>query len=127
MSRDIEYIQNVIAYATLDTTGEFSVQGGFPMNPDEVVIRSVTYSYGLGTECGMVLIQSNLTNQIIANAIGSAQFSSCPSTRIQTRNPIPNVLIFKVAFPSIPPLPAVNDVDKHEICISMDFIKYRQK
>jgi len=125
MSRDVEYIQNFTAFAILDSTGEFSVQGGFPTNPDEVVIRQITYTYGFGTGCGMVLIHSNLSNQIIASAIGSDQFSSNPGTRIQTRNPIPSMLTFRVEFPTIPPLPAVNDVDKHEIMIHMDFIKWK--
>ena len=127
MSRDIEYVQNLTAYAIMDNTGEFSIQGGFPTNPDEVVIRSVTYSYGAGSAKGLVLIHSNLANQVIANAIGSAQFSSCPSTRIHIRNPISNVLTFKVMAPFTPMIPALADVELHEICISMDFIKYRQK
>ena len=126
MSRDIEYVQNLTAYAILDNTGEFSIQGGFPTNPDEVVIRSVTYSHGAGAAKGMVLIHSNLANQVIANAIGSAQFSSQPGTRIHIRNPISNVLTFKVMAPFTPMIPALADVEFHEICISMDFIKWKK-
>ena len=64
MSRDIEYIQNVIAYATLDKTDQFSIQGGFPTNPDEVVIRQITYGHSVAAG-EMILIHSNLTNGII--------------------------------------------------------------
>ena len=127
MSRDIEYIQNLTAYAILDNTGEFSIQGGFPTNPDEVIIRSVTYSHGAGAAKAMVLIHCNLANQVIASAIASAQFSSQPGTRIQTRNPISNVLTFKIMAPFTPMVQAFADAEYHEICISMDFIKYRQK
>ena len=57
MSREIDYIQNVTAYATLDKTDEFSIQGGFPTNPDEVVIRQITYGHSAGAG-EMLLIHS---------------------------------------------------------------------
>lgn len=126
MSRDIEYIANVTAFGIFDAEGQFSIQGGFPTNPDEVVIRSVTYSPGLGTPHTMGLVHSNLTHQIIACVLTSGQFTSSPGTRIQTRNPIPNVLTFTMMAPSTPPTPAKSDVDMHEICINMDFIKWKR-
>jgi len=123
MSRDIDYIQNVTAFGIFDAKGEFSIQGGFPTNPDEVVIRSITYSPGVGSPYSMLLVQSNLAPVI--GVVGSGAFNSNPGTRIQTRNPLPNVLTFKMMKPTTPPVPAAADTKFHEICIAMDFIKYK--
>ena len=125
MSRDVEYIQNFTAFGIFDKTGEFSIQGGFPINPDEVVIRSVAYSPGLGAAYSMLLVQSNLSPLLCV--VGSGEFCSNPGTRIQTRNPLPNILTFKMMKPTTPIVPALDDVEMHEICISMDFIKYKQQ
>ena len=125
MSRDIEYVQNVIAYATLNQTDQFSIQGGFPTNPDEVVIRQITYGHSVPNG-EMILIHCNLTNGIIGAIGGINGFTSNPGTRIHTRNPISNVLTFKFMTAATPPTPAGAAVDLDQICISMDFIKYRQ-
>ena len=55
----IASIINVNAYAVLDATGTFSVINGFPINPDEVVIRSITYNPSAGAKV-LLLIQSNI-------------------------------------------------------------------
>jgi len=124
MSRDVEYIQNFTAFGIFDDTGEFSIQGGFPTNPDEVVIRSISYSQGQGIGYSMMLVQSNLSPLLCV--VGSGQFCSNPGTRIQTRNPLPNILTLKMMKPTTPPEPTdAGDVELHEICISMDFIKYK--
>ena len=121
----IDYIQNLTAYATLDGTDEFSIQGGFPTNPDEVVIRQITYGHSAGAN-EMLLIHSNLTNGIIACIGGINGFTSNPGTRIQTRNPVSNVLTFKLMSATTPATPAGNAVDLDQICISMDFIRYKK-
>ena len=124
MSRDIEYIQNVTVFVTLNSTDEFSIQGGFPTNPDEVVIRQITYGHTAGAN-EMILIHSNLNNGIIGVIGGINGFMSNPGTRIQTRNPITNVLTFRLMTAVTPPTPAGAVVDLDQICISMDFIKYK--
>ena len=124
MSRDIDYIVNVQAYATLVGTDEFTLQGGFPTNPDEVVIRQITYGHSVPNG-EMILIHSNLNNGIIGAIGGINGFTSNPGTRILTRNPITNVLTFKLMTTFNPPMPAGAAVDLDQICISMDFIKYK--
>ena len=123
----IDYIQNVTAFATFGQGAtKFSIQGGFPTNPDEVVIRQITYGHTAGAG-EMLLIHSNLTNGIIACIGGINGFTSNPGTRIQTRNPISNVLTFTImdaTTPSTPVDPAVVDLD--QICIAMDFIRYKK-
>jgi hypothetical protein len=125
MSRDIEYIANVQAYVTLNGTDEFSIQGGFPTNPDEVVIRQITYGHSAGAS-EMLLIHSNINHGLIGAIGGINGFMSNPGTRIQTRNPLSNVLTFKLMSATFPPMPAGAAVDLDQICISMDFIKYKQ-
>jgi len=126
MSRDIEYIVNVQAYATLGGTDEFTLRGGFPTNPDEVVIRQITYGHTAGAN-ELLLIHSNLSNGIIGAIGGVNGFTSNPGTRIQTRNLITNVLTFRLMSATTPPTPTGAAVDLDQICISMDFIKYVQK
>lgn len=127
MSRDIDYIVNVQAYVSLGGTDEFSIQGGFPINPDEVVIRQITYAPSAVGTPNMVLIHSNISNGITGAICRINGFTSNPGTRIQTRNPLSNVLTFRLMTPTTPPAPAGNMVDMDSICISMDFIKYKQK
>ena len=124
MSRDIEYIQNVIAYVTLNNTDQFSIQGGFPTNPDELVIRQITYGHSV-QHGEMILIHSNLTNGVIGVIGGINGFTSNPGTRIQTRNPVSNILTFTLMSATTPATPAGAAVDMDQICISMDFIKYK--
>jgi len=104
MSRDIDYIVNVQAFATLGGTDEFTLQGGFPTNPDEVVIRQITYGHSVPNG-EMILIHSNLSNGIIGAIGGINGFTSNPGTRIQTRNPITSVLTFKLMTTFNPPVP----------------------
>ena len=124
MSRDIDYIVNVQAFATLGGTDEFTLRGGFPTDPDEVVIRQITYGHSVPNG-EMILIYSNLSNGIIGAIGGINGFTSNPGTRILTRNPITNVLTFKLMTAVTPPTPAGAAVDLDQICISMDFIKYK--
>jgi len=124
MSRDIDYIVNVTAFAILDVQGEFSIQGGFPTNPDEVVIRQVTYDSDDATKV-LYLIHSNINNGIIGCIGNTNGFASNPGTRIQTRNPLSNVLTFKMMLGTTPSVPANSAVDLDQITICMDFIKYK--
>jgi len=121
MSRDVEYIQNVTAFAFLDQRGEFSMQGGFPTNPDEVVIRQVTYDSADAAKV-LYLIHSNINNSIIGCIGNTNGFASNPGTRIQTKNPLPNVLTFKIMLGLVP---AGVAVEFDQITICMDFIKYK--
>ena len=120
----IDYIQNVQAHATLGNTDEFTIHGGFPTNPDEVVIRQITYGHSAGAN-ELILIYSNLSNSIIGAIGGINGFTSNPGTRIQTRNPLSNVLTFKLMSATTPPEPIGAAVHLDQICISMDFIKYK--
>ena len=125
MSRDVEYIANVTAFAIFNDQGEFSIQGGFPTNPDEVVIRQVTYD-SADPDKVLYLIQSNINNGIIGCIGNTNGFASNPGTRIQTRNPLSNVLTFKMMLGTSPPMPAGAAVEFDQISICMDFIKYKQ-
>jgi len=124
MSRDVNYIQNVTAFAILDDKGEFSIQGGFPTNPDEVVIRQITYD-SADAEKVLYLIHSNINNGVIGCVGNTNGFASNPGTRIQTRNPLSNVLTFKMLLGTVPPVPAGAAVELDQITICMDFIKWK--
>jgi len=123
MSRDIEYMANVTAFAELTQDGKFSIQGGFPTNPDEVMIRQITYESDDAAKL-LYLVHSNIGNQYIGCIANTSGFVTNPHTRIQTRNPLPNVLTFKLFLVSTPAMdasPTPGDV----ITIHMDFIKYK--
>ena len=122
MSREIDYIANVTAFTMLGPTGEFSIQGGFPLNPDEIVIRQITYD-SADPQKVLYMISSNLTNGVIGCIGNTNGFVSNPGTRIQTRNPIPNVLTFTVLLGSAP---AGAAVELDQISIAMDFIRYKK-
>ena len=64
MSREIDYIANVTAFADLSASGEFSIQGGFPISPDEIVIRQLTYESDDAAKL-LYLVHSNISNQYI--------------------------------------------------------------
>ena len=123
MSREIDYITNVTAFAELTSDGDFSIQGGFPTNPDEVVIRQITY-HGDDAAKMLYLLHSNIGNQFIGCVSNTSGFVTNPVTRIQTRNPLPNVLTFKLFLATSPVLNA-SPTPGDQICICMDFIKYK--
>ena len=124
MSRDIEYIQNVMAFAELTSEGEFSIQGGFPTNPDEIVIRQITYESDDAVKL-LYLVYSNINNQYIGCICNMPGFVTNPGTRIQIRNPIPNVLTFKL-FDTTNPVLNASPTPGDLISIHMDFIRYKK-
>ena len=125
MSRDIESIINVTAFATIDATGQFSVLSGFPLRPDEVVVRQVTYNSVAATK-SILLIQSNIGNQFIGSVVNISGFATALGTRIKVVNPLPNSLIFGLYVPSIIPIPVGAATLGDQISISMDFISYKK-
>ena len=123
MNREIEYIQNVTAYCTLDATGAWTHSGGLPSTPDECVIRQITYSSADAAK-GVYLIQTSLSNIIVGAVSNIPGFTSCPQTRIQLHSPVQPIR-FQLLVPLNPPVPAT-DCTGDFIAISMDFIKYRR-
>ena len=125
MSRDIESIINVTAYATIDATGQFSLLSGFPLRPDEVIIRQVTYN-SIAVTKTLLLIQSSIGNQFIGSVANISGFASDPGTRIKVVNPLPNSLTFSLYVPGIIPTPVGAAALGDQISISMDFISYKK-
>ena len=116
-------IINVNAYAVLDATGTFSVTSGFPISPNEVVIRSITYNSSSATKV-LLLVSSNIgIPGILGSCVNNPGFLTDPGTRIQIFNPLPTVLQFSLLTAALAPyLLATGD----QICISMDFISYKK-
>ena len=119
----IASIINVNAYAVLDNTGTFSVSSGFPINPSEVIIRSITYNPSAGAKV-LLLIQSNIgIPGIIGSCVTNVAFLNDPGTRIKIFNPLPNILQFSLVTTTLAPyISGAGD----QICISMDFISYKK-
>ena len=119
----IASIINVSAYAILDATGTFSVINGFPINPDEVIIRSITYNPSAGAKV-LLLIQSNIgIPGIIGSCVTNVAFLTDPGTRIKMFNPLPSILQFSLVTAALAPyISGAGD----QICISMDFITYKK-
>lgn len=124
MCRDIEYITQVNAWGILTADGTLSIQGGFPMDPDEVVIRQILYSSENANK-GIYLVRTNINNQIIGSVSNILGFVTNPETRIRLRSPLTNIITFEVLAPMNPPVPGLVDADDL-ISIHMDFIKYRR-
>ena len=120
----IEYIQTVVTYCSLTTSGRWTLAGGFPTNPDECVIRQITYSSADAAR-QMYLVQSSLTNGLIGSVVNMASFVSNPDTHIKFTGPIQPQITFQLLIPVTPSFPAV-PLAGDTICISMDFIKYRR-
>ena len=122
----IAAIINVNAYAVLDATGTFSVINGFPINPDEVVIRSITYNSSSATK-SLLLIQSNIgIPGILGSVVNNPGFLTDPGTRIKIYNPLPSVLQFGLYVAALAPIPVGAATLGDQICISMDFITYKK-
>ena len=119
----IASIINVNAYAVLDNTGTFSVSSGFPINPSEVIIRSITYNPSAGAKV-LLLIQSNIgIPGIIGSCVTNVAYLNDPGTRIKIFNPLPNILQFSLLTATLTPYTSgAGD----QICISMDFITYKK-
>ena len=135
---DIEYIHNVTSATTVllsIPSWSTSIQGMPNQNPDECVIRSITFNNMVDDEDKFVyMIWSNLTNGFIGSVLGGTVTSVTPGTRIRLNGAVPNELSFKLfvpaerpSNPSQPqPLPVVVDYEVTcAISINMDSIKYK--
>lgn len=112
-------ITNVLTYAVLTATGEWTMQGSFMPCPDEIVVRQITFSSAAPTN-SLLVVQSNLG---MLGSVVTTNFASNPGTRIQMRNPIAGPLTFKLFVPTQTSLtPATINVGD-SISIAMDFIK----
>jgi hypothetical protein len=124
----IEYITNVTAYAQLDPVtypGNWKMEGGFPLFPDEIIIRQITYVSSVPTS-DVCLISSNINgSSFIGSVVTSDNFTSCPQTIITVRSPLPNQLTFQLQMPLQPPAPYTPQ-GQDMISITMDFIKYKK-
>jgi len=126
----IEYNTNVTSYAILDSTGKWTLQGGFPQFPDEIIIRQITFAAAVASS-DVCLISSNVNAgpQIIGSLVTATNYTSCPQTIITVRSPLPNQLQFQLMTPTHPPVPldpAQYDPTDSMIAITMDFIKYKR-
>lgn len=121
----IDYITNVTASAIIDSTGQFSISGGFPTLVDEIVVRQVNYC-GLNATKFNFLVQSNLKNHTIAAVSNISGFMSNPGTRMIFRNPIPPTITFQLTA-AFAPFAPITSATGDQIVIIMDFIKYLKK
>ena len=117
----IQCVTNVTTYATLPVEGTWSLQGGFPTDVDEILIRQITYT---STDLGRLtyLIRSDISHQIVGTVFNSETFVSCPGTIIRPRGPLQNNINFWVEQFIPTGIVTVGD----QISISMDFIKYKK-
>ena len=117
----MSHVTNITTYATLPSTGVWSLQGGFPSDVDEIHIRQITYSSADGARL-TYLVRWDLNNQIVGTVFNSPTFVSCPGTMIRPTGPLQNNINFWVdQFVSTGAVTAGD-----QISISMDFIKYKK-
>ena len=134
---DIEYIKNVVSsvhlVAAVDPNPDVmpvwsTTLTGLPnSNPDECVIRSITFNNAAAVDDMVYLIWSNIANDFIGSFPGGAISTTTPNTRIRLNSPLPNQLQFRLYVPEpAGELPVVVDVEViGDIVINMDFIKYK--
>lgn len=120
MNREIEYIMSVTTSAVLDATGAWIHSGGLPQNPDEVVIRQITFS-GIGSNYEAYLLDSSLG--VLGSVACTLGFVVCPQTRIQLRNPLSQSITFQLRQVDLTNAPLW---DGDHITVVLDFIKYRK-
>jgi len=129
---DIEYIHNVVTSVHLDGSAapvwEQAVVGMPDMNPDECVIRSITFNNAAVADTSVLMIWSNMKNDFIGSIASGAITTSAPGTRIRLHAPVPSRLLFRVYVPDANGAPPVHvDVTmKGDFVIHMDFIKYKR-
>jgi hypothetical protein len=128
MSAKKKYVSNVCTFTTVNNavnnSGSWTLQGGYPLQPDEIIIRQITYnSNGASKDNLLFLISSNLSNSIIGSVCNISGFTSNPGTII-TPGPLPQVITFQLQTPTSVPTPISPDT-LDMIAIHMDFINYR--
>ena len=127
---DIQYIKNVtsgVLLAAAIPNWQTTLTGMPSQNPDECVIRSITFNNAGVEDTLTYFIWSSLTNGFIGSFPGGAISSNNPGTRIRLNAPVPNVIQFRLYIANSPgeaPYP-VDTVMAGSLAINMDFIKYR--
>ena len=122
-----KYVTNVCAFTTINNavnnTGSFSLSGGYPIQPNEIVVRQITYnSTGANKNLSLMMISSNMSpNQIIGSVCNISGFTGNPGTTITPVAPLPQIITFQLMLGSTPFSPDTGDV----ISIQMDFITYK--
>ena len=122
-----KYVTNICAFTTINNavnnTGSFTLSGGYPIQPNEIIVRSITYnSTGANKNLSLMLISSNLSpSQIIGSVCNISGFTSNPGTTINPVAPLPQIITFQLLSGSTPFSPDTGDV----ISIQMDFITYK--
>ena len=123
MNREIEYISSITTTAILDATGSWTMTGA-PQQPNECVVRQITYAGVSVAPFNMYVIQSEIHNGIIGTVCASDSFTSSPQTRIRLYNPLPGTIRFQLLrLTSNGLIPVATATDM--ISINLDFIKYR--
>jgi hypothetical protein len=130
----IQYIKNVTAYASFNASlGQWTQQiQSLPAdNPDECIIRSITY-LGPANSVKTYLIWSSLNNDYIGSANVDAISTQAPGARIMLNNPVGNSVTFQLhqivpsAVPGASITQAATDVAADgSIVIHMEFVKYK--
>ena len=127
MSTMKKYCTNVCAFTTINNavnnTGSFTLSGGYPIQPNEIIVRQITYnSTGTNKNLSLMLISSNMNpNQIIGSVCNISGFTSNPSITITPVAPLPQIITFQLMLESAPFSPDTGDA----ISIQMDFITYK--
>ena len=122
MNKEIDSIFNLTTTVILDETGSWTINGGFPTTPDEIVIRQLTY-IGMNPNPAMYSIHSDINHSVIGTVANSSVFIANPQTRIHLKSPLQSQLTFRLLQGTTPVV--IDLANDDMISISMDFIKYR--
>lgn len=115
MSQKKNHVTNVCTFTTINnavnSTGGWTLSGGYPLMPDEIIIRQVTYmGDGANKSTALLMISSNMTqNQFIGSICNIPGFTSNPGTVITPTSPMPQVITFQLQAPTNIPLPVSPD------------------
>ena len=126
MSTMKKYVTNVFTCTVLTASGSWTLNGGYPLQPDEIIIRQITFNgSGASKNTELMLISSNIaSNTIIGSVCNIPGFSSNPGTIITPVCTLPQSITFQLLNPTAVPITATPDVGDL-ISIQMDFITYR--
>lgn len=125
---DIQYIHNVVSNTVL-TTNDLPIWSteitGMPdSNPDEAVIRSITFNAESSNDVNTYMIWCNMKNGFIGTICGTT--TSTPQTRIRLNSLVPNSLQFQLFAPMSNGSPVIAAALTGDLVIHMDFIKYKK-
>ena len=117
-------IKNFTAMGSSSAT-EFRAKSNFGFQPDEAVIRQISYSGPNAQEAGIFHIWSSLANDYIGCfEVSNFGVTLTPHTLILLKSPLPNELSFRIDSvaadgTAIPYTGLVGDIG-----VRIDFIKY---